>query len=298
MLRAMKSTPFVALGAALLLSISVVHTEAASKKNAGVGKSFKGPIGIQLYSLRAEFTRYGVPNTLDKVAAYGIKNVELYTTFDMKPAAFAKELKQRGLNPVSSHFPYNRLRDDIDGVVADAKALGLKYAGCAWAAHKGDYSLEACRENIDVFNKAGRALAKIGVKFFYHLHGFEFQPHGEGTLADVLISGTDQDAVFFQMDVLWVVFPGQDPVALLKKYPKRWKLMHVKDLKKGVETGSLAGKTDVTNDAQIGTGQVDWPAVLKAAKEVGVEQYYLEDESPWAVDQIKGSLAYLAKLKF
>jgi sugar phosphate isomerase/epimerase len=65
-----------------------------------------------------------------------------------------------------------------------------------------------------------------------------------------------------------------------------------------VETGSLAGKTDVKNDAQIGTGQVDWPAVLKAAKEIGVEQYFLEDESPWAADQIKGSLAYLEKVNF
>lgn len=285
------------LTASLLLSFTVLTADAA-KKSAGVGQSFKGPIGLQLYSLRGEFTAYGVPKTLDKVAAYGIKNVELYTTFNMKPAVFRKELKKRGLNAVSSHFPYNRLKDDIEGVVADAKALGLEYAGCAWAGHKGDYDMQACRENIEVFNKAGRALAKIGVKFFYHLHGFEFQPHGDGTLADVLIGESDPEAVYFQMDVLWIVFPGQDPVALLKKYPNRWKLMHVKDLKKGVETGSLAGKTDVKNDAQIGTGQVDWPAVLKAAKEIGVEQYYLEDESPWAVDQIKGSLAYLETVKF
>jgi sugar phosphate isomerase/epimerase len=297
MLRAMKFTSLVALAASLLLSFTTIPAEAA-KKGAGVGGSFKGPVGLQLYSLRGEFTAYGVPKTLDKVAAYGIKNVELYTTFNLKPAIFRKELQKRGLKAVSSHFPYNRLKDDIEGVVADAKALGIKYAGCAWAAHKGDYDLEECRQNIEVFNRAGRALAKIGVQFFYHLHGFEFQPHGEGTLADLLIRETDADAVSFQMDVLWVVFPGQDPVALLKKYPNRWKLMHVKDLKKGVETGSLAGKTDVKNDAQIGTGQVDWPAVLKAAKEIGVEQYFLEDESPWAADQIKGSLAYLEKVNF
>ena len=74
--------------------------------------------------------------------------------------------------------------------------------------------------------------------------------------------------------------------------------MHVKDLKKGVETGSLAGKTDVKNDVTIGTGQVNWPEVLAAAKEVGVKQYFLEDESPWAGDQIVQSLKYLEKVKF
>ncbi len=270
----------------------------AADKPAGIGKSFKGPIGLQLYSLRAEFTRYGVPATLDKVAAYGIKNVELYTTFNMKPQVIRKELEKRGLEAVSSHFPFNRLRDDVDGVVTEAKELGIKYAGCAWINHKDKFDLDETKEAVRVFNKVGEALAKVGVTFFYHLHGFEFEPHGKGTLADLLIRECKKESVSFEMDVLWIVFPGQDPIALLKKYPDRWKLMHVKDLRKGVETGPLTGKTDVKNDVEIGTGQVDWPAVLKTAKEVGVEQYFLEDESPWAVDQISKSLKYLSTVKF
>ena len=60
------------------------------------------------------------------------------------------------------------------------------------------------------------------------------------------------------MDVLWTVLPAQDPVKLLRKYPDRWLLFHLKDLKKGVPTGSLAGTTDLTNDVALGTGQVDW----------------------------------------
>lgn len=281
--------------ATVLASVSISHAES---KSAGTGKSFKGPVGLQLYSLRGDFTAKGVPATLDKVAAYGIRNVELYTTFNHEPQVFRRMLRKRGLKAVSSHFPFNRLRDDVDGVVADAKALGLKYAGCAWAAHKGDWDLAETKEAARVFNTVGKALAKEGVTFFYHLHGFEFQPHGKDTLADELIRRCHKDYVSFQMDVLWIVFPGQDPAKFLRKYPDRWKLMHVKDLKKGVETGSLAGKTDVKNDVTIGTGQVDWPEVLKAAKEVGVEQYFLEDESPWAGDQIAKSLKYLEKVKF
>ena len=59
----------------------------------------------------------------------------------------------------------------------EAKALGLKYAGFAWIPHEGDFDEKACREAIAVFNKAGEALAKHGIKFFYHHHGYEFQPH-------------------------------------------------------------------------------------------------------------------------
>ncbi len=285
--------------AACFVALSFTSTGyAAAGKAAGTGKSFKGPIGLQLYSLRAEFTRYGVPATLDKVAAYGIKNVELYTTFNMKPEVFRKELGKRGLEAVSSHFPFNRLRDDVDGVVKEAKELGIKYAGCAWINHKDEFDLDETKEAIRVFNKVGEALAKVGVTFFYHLHGFEFYPHGDGTLADLLIRECRKEHVSFEMDVLWIVFPGQDPVALLRKYPDRWKLMHVKDLKKGVETGPLTGRTDVKNDVTIGTGQVNWPAVLKTAREVGVEQYFIEDESPWAEDQIAKSLKYLSAVKF
>jgi len=293
----MKSKFLISFAAIALIAGSGMDLQAA-KKSAGVGKSFKGPVGLQLYSLRGEFTAYGVPRTLDKVAAYGIKNVELYTTFKHKPAVFRKMLEERGLTAVSSHFPFKRLRDDVAGVVADAKALGIKYAGCAWAAHKDEWDMQETKEATRVFNKVGEALAKEGITFFYHLHGFEFEPHGKETLADVLIRQCKPEFVSFQMDVLWIVFPGKDPVALLKKYPNRWKLMHVKDLKKGVETGSLAGKTDVKNDVTIGSGQVDWKAVLKTAKQVGVEQYFLEDESPWAADQIAQSLKYLAKVKF
>ena len=292
----MRSTVVSLFSAALVLAGSV--SGFAGQKSAGTGKSFKGPVGLQLYSLRGDFTAKGIPATLDKVAAYGIKNVELYTTFNHQPAVFRKMLEQRGLKAVSSHFPFGRLKKDVKGVVADAKALGIKYAGCAWAAHKGDWDLEETKEAARVFNKVGKALAKEGITFFYHLHGFEFQPHGKDTLADELIRLCNKDYVSFQMDVLWIVFPGEDPAKFLRKYPDRWKLMHVKDLKQGVETGSLAGKTDVKNDVTIGTGQVDWPEVLAAAQEVGIEQYFLEDESPWAGDQIAKSLKYLEKVKF
>ncbi len=98
------------------------------------------------------------------------------------------------------------------------------------------------------------------------------------------------------MDVLWIVFPGQDPVRLLEKYKGRWELMHLKDLKKGVSTGELTGHTDVSNDVVIGAGQVNWPAVLQAARKAGIKHYFIEDESPTAAEQIPQSLKFLETL--
>jgi sugar phosphate isomerase/epimerase len=94
------------------------------------------------------------------------------------------------------------------------------------------------------------------------------------------------------------VHPGQDPVKLLEKYNKRFQLMHLKDMKKGTPTGLLTGHTDVGNDAALGAGQMDIPAILRAAKKVGVKWYFLEDESPVSEQQIPQSIKFLEQVKF
>ena len=273
---------------ALLLGLSSSPLAAAS---------FSSPAGLQLYSLRADFAK-DVPGTLAMVHGFGVKEVELAGTYGLTPEKFKALLDAHQLKPVSGHFDFERYRTDPEGIARDAKALGLQYAGCAWIPHKGDFTEKDCRETAAVFNRAGEVLAKHGLKFFYHVHGFEFQPFGRGTLLDLLMSETKPEFVNYQMDVFWIVFPGQDPVKLLQKYGHRWQLMHLKDMKKGLQTGSLAGGTDVSNDVALGTGQLDFPAILREAAKQGIKHYFIEDESPTSVEQIPQSLRYLKEVKF
>lgn len=128
---------------------------------------------------------------------------------------------------------------------------------------------------------------------FYHAHGYEFEKFGDGTLFDLFMQETKPEFVSMQMDVLWIVFPGQDPVQMLEKYSNRWKLMHLKDLKKGIETGSLSGQTDVKNDVTLGTGQMNWEAIFAAARKQAIQHYFIEDESPTSMEQIPASLKFL-----
>ena len=282
-----------------ILAVAVLESAAfAAGKSVGTGKSFQGPVGLQLCSLRAQFAAHGVPSTLDTAKSFGIRYAELAGTYDVPAERFKAQLAERGIKAVSGHFPYKRFKDEPEAIAVEAKALGLEYAGCAWADHKGDLDEAQAREIAAVFNKAGEALSKHGLKFFYHCHGFEFQPHGDGTLMDLILKETNPKHVRFEMDILWVVFPGQDPAKLLAKYPGRWELIHLKDLKKGVTTGALTGKTDVSNDVAIGSGQMNWPVILAAAKKAGVKYYFIEDESPTSVEQIPQSLKFLEQVKF
>ena len=270
--------------------------ETATQQSVGVGRSFKGPVGLQLYSLRDQF-KQNVGATLDQVSAFGIRNVELAGTYGLAPEKFKAELDARNLKAISAHFSYEQCRDQIEDVAREAKLLGLEYAGCAWIPHQAPFDEKTAREAAAVFNRAGEALAKHGLKFFYHTHGYEFLPYRNGTLFDLLMAETKPEHVRIEMDVYWIVHPGQDPVKLLEKYGKRFDLMHVKDMKQGTPRG-FTGHSDVTNNVIVGQGIVDWPSVFRAAQKAGVKWYFIEDESPASAAQIPQSLRYLETVKF
>jgi len=257
----------------------------------------KAPVGLQLYSLRTQFQAEGVPKTLDRVKDLGFKYVELAGTYNLAPDKFKAMLDERGLTPIAGHFSFDKFKSDPDGIATEAKALGLQYAGTAWVKGKDAFDEKYCREVAGAFNKAGKALADKGVKFYYHIHGYEFVPFGDGTLFDLLVKETDPKYVSFEMDILWVVYPGQDPAKLLAKYPERFCFTHLKDLRKGVATGALTGNTDVRNDVTLGTGQVDYPAVFAAAAGTSVKYHFIEDESPTVITQLPESLKYLEQFK-
>lgn len=264
-------------------------------KGVGASQSFSGPVGLQLYSLRDIFA-HNVPFGLQMARNFGFQEVELAGTYGLSPDEFKERLKRFGLKPVSAMFDYGQFANEPEKVASEAKALGVSYAGTAGIPHQGEITVAEMRQAAAVFNRAGEVLAKEGIQFFYHNHGFEFVKHGDGTLFDLLITETHPEFVTFEMDVFWTVHPGQDPVLLLQKYPTRWSLMHVKDMRKGTRTGLLTGSEDVRNDVALGSGLIDLAAVLKTGQQIGVKHYFIEDESPIAIDQIPRSLRYLESL--
>ena len=148
-----------------------------------------------------------------------------------------------------------------------------------------------------VFNAAGKAAAAEGLTFAYHCHGYEFKPSADGTFFDTLVKNTDPKLVAFEIDLFWAKAGGADPAKLIAGLPGRVPLMHIKDMKKGLEfpVGTAGAPEDT--DVAAGQGQLDLPAIFKASIASKMEIYYIEDEStkPW--EQIPQSLEYLKALK-
>jgi sugar phosphate isomerase/epimerase len=255
------------------------------------GRPFRGALAVQLWSFRADFKK-DVPGTLRRVRELGFTNVELAGTYGMSAAEFRAALDRAGLRAISMHVDYQTVRDHTDQVIRDAKTLGVTYVGVPWI--KSPFTRDDCLAAIKVFNEAGRRLAASGLQFFYHLHGYEFvpDPNGKGTLFELLMSGTDPRYVHMQLDTAHVAFPGQDPAALLLRYPGRFSSLHLKDVRSDI-AGNNSGIFKDEDGRPLGEGKINWPATLAAARKQGVRWYIVEDETPTVWQGIRTTLSYL-----
>lgn len=257
---------------------------------------FKKEPGIVSYTYRNYFSK-DMPGTLDIIVKNGIKDIEFSSLFGKTAAEIRKELDQRGLHCSSFGVSYDDFVNKTAEVAQNAKTLGAKYVRVAGIPHQGTFTLENAQKAVADFNRVGKILKdQYDLGFIYHNHGFEFEPYQDGTLYDYIVKNTDPKYVNFELDILWAYFPGQDPAALLTKYGKRYKALHLKDLKNGVK-GNMSGGTSQDNDVVLGTGQIDIPDVLAVAEKAGVEHYYIEDESSDALTQVPKSIDYLKNFR-
>lgn len=260
-------------------------------------KLYTYPIGAQAYTFRNHFPKDPI-KTLDIIQGMGITELEAGGAKGLTLEQFKQECDKRGIAVPSTGVNFDDLEKDLTQVIANAKTLGSNFIMCAWIPHKGnDFTLEDAQRAVKAFNRAGKIFKENGITFCYHDHGYEFHKYEDGTLMDYIIKNTNPEYVSFEMDVLWTMHGGgaAEPVRLLKKYPNRFKLMHVKDLRKGI-VGDLTGHTPAINDVPVGTGQGDWKAIIKLAKKNGIKHLFIEDESENELVNVPLSINYLKSL--
>jgi sugar phosphate isomerase/epimerase len=270
------------------VSATLIASGAAARGDAG-----KLNIGLELYSFREDMKR-DIPGTLAKASAMGFDHVETGSDYYGHTASeFKSMLDAAGLKLTSLHFQYDDLKKGTDKARRDLEVFGAHWVVMPWIPHGNQFERADAERAIGDFNAWGAALAKDGNKFAYHPHGYEFAAAPEATLFDLLARSTDPATVKFQMDTFWIVVPGQDCVALLERYPGRFRLMHLKDLRKGAPIGNQQGHADDKDSVPVGDGIIPWKKVLALAHQQGCEDYFIEDESPDAMTQVPISLKYL-----
>jgi sugar phosphate isomerase/epimerase len=234
------------------------------------------PIGLQLYTLRDQLEK-DVTGTLKQVAALGYKDVEIYSLYGKAPAEFSQILKDNGITASSGHYLLPSLKTNWQKQLDDATTLGLQYMVLAILDAKDRQSFDDFKRLAELLAKTGETTKKAGIQFCYHNHNFEFKKYGDTTAYEYLLKTLDPNLIKFEMDCFWVTHAGQDPVEYFKKYPGRFPLLHIKDMKdKPASTQELDAKMGLF--APVGHGTIDWTRIFKAAREGGMEHYYVEQD--------------------
>jgi sugar phosphate isomerase/epimerase len=232
------------------------------------------PVGLQLSTIGG-LAKKDLPGTLKAVRAIGYDEVEMYNVgYDLPPATLRSMIIDAGLlPPASSHFEYVDLPKQLEY----AKAMGLTYAICPMLPKDQWMSADGFHTAAKALNDWGRRAADLGLQFGFHNHDYEFRPFGDKTGFDILMSETDPKLVCLEMDCYWITQSGHDPVQMLQKLGSRIKMIHMKDRKAGFPS-SFDMSTESAHFTEVGTGAIDWPAVIAAARKVGVSHYFVEHD--------------------
>lgn len=247
----------------IVLSVTLLTSCGTSEKQLGIAtysvKGLESDIESAFQSLADD--GYVVMEISNYNAAEG-------TVAGYEPAEYAALAEKYGIDIISSHTSAGVDVNDPEGTLAawgkifdDHKAMGCKYV--ILPMNFWSNNVEGLKAECELMNKIGEEANKRGLKFGYHNHSIEFVtvPDTDQMYEDFLIANTDPDKVFFQMDVYWVTFGEQDPVAYLQKYPERFKVLHIKD------------------DYVIGeSGNIDFEAIFNQFYKNGHKDWFVEIE--------------------
>lgn len=279
------------------------------------------PIGLQLYTL-GEAPYRDLDGTLQAVAKIGYRTVESVGFMKRTATDFRAALDRAGLACPSAHVPLQAdsgggpsLAGDVGPLAADLHRLGVTYVvvpifavpqgfpgprqgedGLAYLSRAGkEMTADDWRRLAARLNEKGAALKREGLKLAYHNHNVEFGRHGSGTAYELLLENTQPGVVWFEMDVGWVAAAGVDPIPLLQAHRHRFRLMHVKDL----EATTVPNNAFKMDPADVGSGTLNWGAILDAGYAAGMRYYYVEQEPPFSEPRLQAARAdyqYLARI--
>ena len=246
-------------------------------------------IGVQLYTLR-DLTAKNFARTINAVAKLGYQSVELAGYGDLKsPKDVKKALDDAGLKAPAGHYAIDVLEKEAERIKDEAELLGLETVVVPYLAEDRRKGADGYKRTAELMNEIGNVMHGVGLELAYHNHSFEFEKFDGKYGLDILYENTMAHLVKAEIDVYWVKHGGADPAALIDKLGDRVRLLHLKDM----------GPEPEKRFAEVGTGSLDFKAILAAAEKHGVRWGMVEQDNTYdtpPLDAIRTSYENLKKL--
>ncbi len=256
------------------------------------------PLAIQLYTVRDSIVK-DLEKTLERLAELGFKQLEIYgydgKFFGKSRTEFQSILKNVGMAVISSHHTTGivhnskgTLLNHWEKSVEDLHFIGSEYMVCSYLFEE-ERTLEHYQKLPELLNKSGEITNNAGIGFAYHNHDFEFEKFENKTVYDFIIENTESDLVKMELDLYWIAKAGFNPLKYFEKYPKRFTLWHVKDMKTGTKEFT-----------EIGNGTIDFQTIFQMHDKAGLKYWFLEQDSSDKdiFESIKISKNYISKNNF
>ncbi len=318
----LKNTSLTAISSPLITwSLSSCKSSSSETKKTQIiddlsGKAIEN-FGLQLWTVKEEMAK-DPKATLKAIAEAGYNQIESFTGdkgvfWGMTPKDFNTFIGDLGMKMISSHINSDftvkkETENDFKKLVDDAAVVGVKYLINPFPGENIKTS-DQWNKITDGLNRQGEITKASGLKMAYHNHHIEFLPTQDGKIPEeIMLKGTNADLVDFELDLYWVVKAGQDPEKWLKDYTGRFKLCHIKDLYPKekvkeilIKEGPEKGFWPIGASCVVGTGSIDFPKILKTAKQKGMEYFIVEQErfdNSTQLQDIKLDGDYMKAFKF
>ncbi|WP_258229355.1 sugar phosphate isomerase/epimerase family protein [Arthrobacter sp. HMWF013] len=256
-------------------------------------------IGVQAMMLKDSFAEIGPFETLRKVSAIGYNAVEI-SQIPMTPDNVAELDRSRaelGMDIAALSVmlekpegrPGESLRNDFDKIVDDARRLDSKLLRIGMLPFPAMKSIEAVIDFAKETNGYAERLQEHGISLYYHNHHIEFAKFDGKYMLDIIAENSP--AMGMEIDVHWVQRGGLDPVRTIEKYADRTAMIHLKDYRIGsmpeaafdmMGSGDFSGFMqefkNVVQFAEVGEGNLDFPAIIAAAEAAGARYMLVEQD--------------------
>jgi sugar phosphate isomerase/epimerase len=227
-------------------------------------------IGAQLYTLRDFLkTPADIANTLARVKKLGYDAVQVSGFGPIDSKELANILKNEGLVCAATHCPLDRMEKETAKVIEDHHLWGCKYTAIGGFFQK-EFVAKDFTDFAKRFNEVNKKFAGSGIEVGYHNHNHELAKLDNGQNGLQILMGLLDKSMWFEIDTYWIQAGGGDPVEWIGKVAGRIPCVHFKDM--GVKTN----RTQYM--AEVGEGNLNWPAIIKACKSAGVKWYLIEQD--------------------
>jgi sugar phosphate isomerase/epimerase len=229
-----------------------------------------GRAGIQIYSLR-ELANQDLRAAIQLIKDAGYAGIE----FDAgmlnraRPHQVKEWMDDANLSVIGLTLLMPELNTILDPMLNYALYTGAEWLVMPWIDERIRKTIKDYENVALKLNQAGLQAAGQGVRFAYHIHGYEFVDLGGKCGFDVLMERLDPDCVELQVDTFWVASGGIDICEFSEIYIDRIGSFHLKD------AASLIPLTDI----EVGEGILDIQNIVNLGIEHDIEWFIVEQEA-------------------